>query len=233
MELPPPRALPLLPGCGLRARVLPRLREAMPCCSGESPARGRWGSGNGVGSSRQRGRRADSRGWGPGELLEHPCGASRLLSQPPLRVSPLPRQCAGLGRGLLLATAAARQPEPPRAPGCHRHPRTLRCSAPHQWHREPRPGGSRGAAARSCTLRGTALWGWSVGAAGLLCPLRVQRQPWLFLLHRWSRMWPGCVTLGFSFTPSCSPLPPARGAMLGAHGLRLSCKFPSSLCQPH
>lgn len=165
MELPltppPPAFAPA--GVGCRGRVLSGVREAMPCCSGESPARWCWGKGE---RSRQSpgkgGRSAASRGMGvPRGLLEHPCGASLLLKHPPLGVSPCPDKCAGLGRRLLLATATARQPEPPQSPCCHRHARAWADQPMQQWHRVPRPGGSRGVTAQSCTsqLDLTGLWG--------------------------------------------------------------------------
>lgn len=111
---PPPAVAPA--GVGCRGRVLFGLREVMPCCSGESPARGCWGKGE---RSRQPpgkgGRSADSRGSIP---AVPPCSSASLPWEPPR----CPDECAGLGRRLLLATATARQPEPPQSPLLPRPP---------------------------------------------------------------------------------------------------------------
>lgn len=130
----------------------------MPCCSGESPARWCWRKG---GRSRQPpgkgGRPADSRGVRvPGGLLEHPCGASLLLSQPPLGVSPLPRRMRWSGKEAALSNSHWRQPEAPQSPLLPPPPPDPGLLSPcisGIVSPVPRPGGSRGVAAQSCTLQ--------------------------------------------------------------------------------
>lgn len=65
-------------------------------------------------------RPADSRGMGvPGGLPEHPCGASLLLSQPPLGASPLPRRMRWAAKEAALSNSrceTARAPPEPLVP---------------------------------------------------------------------------------------------------------------------
>lgn len=213
MELPPAlrRSLPQVWAAG---RVLLGLREAMPCCGGESPARGCWGKGKGVGSPLAKGpAQQTAGGWGcPGDCRSipavPPCSSASLPWEPPR----CPDECAGLRRRLLLATAAARQPEPPQSPWCHRHPRTplspsvAPCPCLAVWLPAPAP------------LSWSTLSGWIVGAAGGdLCPSRVQRKLCVFLLHWWNRMWPRLCHSGVFLYPIVLPHRSCSGAMLWAH----------------
>lgn len=213
----------------------------MACCSGESPARWCWRKG---GRSRQPpgkgGRPADSRGVGvPGGLLEHPCGASLLLSQPPLGVSPLPRRMRWSGKEAALSNSHWRQPEAPQSPLLPPPPPDPGLLSPcisGTLSPVPRPGGSRGVAAQSCTpqldLTVRLVSGGCWGAD--LCPSWVQRKLWVFLLHWWGGMWPRLCHTGVFLHPIVAPQRSCSGgnAVGTRPWLRLSCKSPSSLSQP-
>lgn len=100
---PPPVSAPAGAGSGPF-----RAPEVMPCCSGESPARGAGGRENGAGSLLAKGAAQQTAGgWVgvPGGLLEHPCRASLLLSQPPLGVSPLPHRMRWAGKEAALSNS--------------------------------------------------------------------------------------------------------------------------------
>lgn len=164
----------------------------------------------------RRGRPADSRGWGcPGGRWSIPAVPPRSSASLPWESPRCPDECAGLGRRLLLATATARQPEPPPSPLLPPpppgHPSVAPCA---------RPGGSRGVAARSCTPQSDHTVRLVRGGCWVrtCVPHGARESCGCSSCTGGAGCSPDCVTLGFSFTPLRSPVGPAQGAMLWAHG---------------